>query len=108
MKAKGCEDPGIMHQYSVIDEMKPQIDYAINDLFHTLYENFTIMYEEEGEIIGNAVYDRRDALLKIVAEGLDDLKDRLSRLPRVRDGLVSYVRHRLSVDYDEDRSAASE
>ena len=79
MKAKGCEDPGIMHQYNVIDEMKPKIDYAINDLFHTLYENFHVMYEEEGEIIGNAVYDRRDVLLKIVADGLDDLKDRLSR-----------------------------
>jgi hypothetical protein len=108
MKAKGSEDPGIMHQYKVIDEMKEKIDYAINDLFHRLYENFCIMYEEEGETIGNAVYNRREALLKIVAEGLDDLKDRLSVLPQLRDELISSAAHWLNKDYDEDRSAASE
>ena len=94
-------DIDILEQYKVVEEMKEKIDYAIHDLFHTLYENFCIMYHEEGEVIGHAVFDQRESLLKIVDKEIDEFKNKLSKLPAVREELRPYVSKKLKGDDDK-------
>ena len=88
-------DLSIVHQFKVIDKMKEKIDYAIQDLFHTLYDNFSIMYQGEGDEIGHAVLDQRESLLKMVEKELDKFKNQISELPPIREELITYVTKQL-------------
>ena len=98
MALQDFTDIDILHQFKVVDKMKEKIDYAIHDLFHTLYENFSRMYQEEGEVIGHAVFDQRESLLELVNEEIVKFKNKLGKLPAVREELIPYVSNKLEGD----------